>query len=167
VNGLALPPALPLFLEDLEGDALAFFQFSDVPSPRGHLGTVDWYLCGAVSRLQTSGRFSARRGSAALLTPGGKFRVDRILVLGLGPRKTMSLQDLYRSSYEAAGILANLRARTIHLDLPFQAFPRSNPTALRRNFLEGFLAEYQRLRGAPPDVHILAPKSLSPEPTPE
>jgi hypothetical protein len=166
MNGLTLPPAPPPFLEDLQGDVLALFQFSDIPSPRGHLGTVDWYLCGAVSRLQATGRFSARRGSSALLTPGGKFQVAQIVVLGLGPRRGMSLQDLYRCSYDAASVLAKLRSRSIHLDLPYQAFPRRNPLAIRRNFLEGFLAEYQRLCATAPDVHILPPKSLTPEPTP-
>ena len=167
MNGLALPAAPAPFLEDLEGDALVLFHFSDLPAPRGHLGTVDWYLCGAVSRLLSSGRLSARPNGAALFTPRGKFRVAQILVLGLGPRKRMSQQDLYRASYEAAGILARLRAQTIHLDLPYQAFPRRNPLAIRRNFLEGFVAEYQRLRGTPPDVHLLPPKDLIPQPAPE
>lgn len=164
MNTLTLPAAPAPPLEDLEGDALALFQFSDVPAPRGHLGTVDWYLCGAVSRLQASGRFSAGPGTAALFTPQGKFRVEQILVLGLGPRQGMSLQTLYRSSYDAARALAKLRASVIHLDLPYQAFPRRNPVTVRRNFLEGFLAEYGRLRGAPPVVHVLPPRGLAPEP---
>jgi hypothetical protein len=167
VNELALPPAPAPFLEDLEGDALVLFHFSDLLAPRGHLGTVDWYLCGAVSRLLRSGRLAARPPGAALFTPRGKFRVGQILVLGLGPRRGMSQQDLYRASYEAAGILARLRAQTIHLDLPYPAFPRRNPLAIRRNFLEGFVAEYRRLRGTSPNVHILPPKNLSPEPAVE
>ncbi len=162
---LPAPPAPPL--EELEGDALALFQFSDVPAPRGHLGTVDWYLCGAVSRLQASGRFPAAPGTLALFTPRGKFRVERILVFGLGPRQGMSLQTLYRSSYDAARALADLRASTIHLDLPYQAFPRRNPMSIRKTFLEGFLAEYERLRGAPPVVHVLPPRGLAPEPAHE
>ncbi len=162
-----LPPAPAPPLEELEGDALALFQFSDVPAPRGHLGTVDWYLCGAVSRLQASGRFPAAPGTLALFTPRGKFRVERILVFGLGPRQGMSLQTLYRSSYEAARALADLRASTIHLDLPYQAFPRRNPMSIRRSFLEGFLAEYERLRGVPPSVHVLPPRGLAPEPATE
>jgi hypothetical protein len=163
MDTFSLPAAPAPYLEDLEGDALALFQFSDVPAPRGHLGTVDWYLCGAVSRLQAWGRFSAAPGTAALFTPQGKFRVGRILVLGLGPRHGMSLQALYRASYDAARILAGLGARTVHLDLPYQAFPRRNPMAIRRNFLEGFVAEYRRLRGGEPEVHVLPPKGLNPE----
>ena len=100
MNALDLPAAAAPPLEDLEGDALALFQFSDVPAPRGHLGTVDWYLCGAVSRLQASGRFTALPGTAALLTSRDKFRVGRILVFGLGPRQGMSpvpLKDDERS----------------------------------------------------------------------
>ncbi len=166
MNALELPAAPAPPLEELEGDALALFQFSDVPAPRGHLGTVDWYLCGAVSRLQASGRFTASPGTAALLTPQGKFRVERILVFGLGPRQGMSLQTLYRSSYDAAQTLAKLRASVIHLDLPYQAFPRRNPMTLRKNFLEGFLAEYQRLRRTEPTVHVLPPRGLAPEPAP-
>ena len=166
MNGPDLPPAQAPPLEDLEGDALALFQFSDVPAPRGHLGTVDWYLCGAVSRLQSSGRFTAAPGTVALLTTQGKFRVGRILVFGLGPRHGMSLQTLYRSSYDAAQTLARLRASVIHLDLPYQAFPRRNPMTLRKSFLEGFLAEYQRLRRAEPTVHVLPPRGLAPEPDP-
>ena len=167
MNTLALPAAPATPLETLEGDALALFQFSDVPAPRGHLGTVDWYLCGAVSRLQASGRFSAASGTTALFTPRGKFRVERILVLGLGPRRGMSLQSLYRASYEAARRLAELRASVIHLDLPFQAFPRRNPASIQRGFLEGFLAEYERLRGQAPTVHVLSPRGLTPEAAPE
>ncbi len=167
MNALTLPAAPAPPLEELEGDALALFQFSDVPAPRGHLGTVDWYLCGAVSRLQASGRFPAVPGTAALFTPQGKFRVERILIFGLGPRQGMSLQNLYRASYDAARTLAKLRASVIHLDLPYQAFPRRHPLSIRKNFLEGFLAEYERLRGAAPSVHVLPPKGLHPETVPE
>ena len=167
MDTLTLLAAAASPLEELKGDALAFFQFSDVPAPRGHLGTVDWYLCGAVSRLQAHGRFTAAPGTTALFTPRGKFRVARIVVLGLGPRQSMSLQDLYRASYDAARVLAGLGARAVHLDLPYQAFPRRNLMALRRNFLEGFEAEYRRLRGVDPEVNILPPKGLTPEATPE
>jgi hypothetical protein len=167
MDALTLPAAPAPPLEELEGDALALFQFSDVPAPRGHLGTVDWYLCGAVSRLQASGRFTGLLGTAALFTPQGKFRIERILVFGLGTRQAMSLQTLYRSSYDAARVLAKLGASVIHLDLPYQAFPRRNPVTIRKNFLEGFLAEYQRLRRAAPTVHVLPPRGLAPEPAPE
>jgi len=163
----SLPTAPAQPLEELQGDALVLFHFSDLPVPRGHLGTVDWYLCGAVSRLRATGRFGAAAGTAALFTPQGKFRVERILVLGLGPRQAMTLQTLYGASYEAARRLADLGARTIHLELPYQAFPRRNPATIRRNFLEGFLAEYRRRCGTEPDVRLLPPRGLAPEPAAE
>jgi hypothetical protein len=138
-------------LEAVRTDVLVLFHVEDEPAPRGQLGRLDWILLGAVSRLRARGRFTGEWGTTALLSPGQKFKAERVLVMGVGRRAECSLTHLYRLSYETARTVLNLGCRQIALDLPFRLFPHEPPERFRRAFLEGFTAELERGR---PDVEF-------------
>jgi hypothetical protein len=142
-------------LEEVPADILVLFHLADEPAPRGRLGRVDWILGSAVSRLRARGKFAGERGTSALLSPNGKIKAERILVVGLGPRTDLSMPALYRLSYQAAHTILNLRCVHIALDLPFRAFPLSPPDRIRRAFLEGFQAELRRGQPDAPFAIIL------------
>jgi len=108
----------PDALEEVAGDVLVLFHFQDTPVPRGALGRVDWILSGAVSRLAVDGKFSGGVGSAVLFPPAGKFRVERILVLGLGPHGEVDVSTLQAAGRHLTQLLDNLRARDIRIVLP-------------------------------------------------
>lgn len=147
-------------LQEVPAEVLVLFHLADEPSPRGRLGRVDWILGSAISRLRARGKFAGERGTSALLSPNGKIKAERILVLGLGNQADLSMPALYRLSYQAAHTILNLRCVVILLDLPFRAFPLSPPDRIRRAFLEGFQAELKRGRPDAPYRITLLPAEI-------
>jgi hypothetical protein len=142
-------------VETIPADLLILFHLADEPSPRAHLGRVDWLLCGAVSRLRARGKFCGERGQRVLLAPGGKLRAQRVMVVGLGRRGDAGLTALARLSYDVARATLDLGCGQIALDLPWRAFPQEPRERVRRAFMEGFVAELRRGRSAPADVTVL------------
>ena len=133
-------------IEEIAADVLVLFHVEEEPAPRGRLGRVDWILCGAVSWLRARGKFAGERGATVLLSPNGKFKAERILVVGLGRRADLSMVTLYRLSYQAAQMVLDLHCTAVAMEPPFRAFPREAPSRIQQAFLEGFLAELQRGR---------------------
>jgi hypothetical protein len=145
-------------LEEISAEVLVLFHLEDEPAPRGRLGWVDWILGSTLSRLRARGKFAGQRGVTALLSTDGKLVADRLLVVGLGPRRDLSMTVLYRLSYQAAQTVLNLRCTRIALDIPAHAFRQQSPAHIRRAFLEGFMAELQRGRpDAAFSLTLLAP----------
>ena len=136
-------------VEEVPAEVLVLFHLEDEPAPRGRLGRVDWILLSAVSRLRARGKFAGERGATALFFPNRKLKADRVLVMGLGRCADFSKTAFYRLSYQAAQTLLALGCTKIALDLPYRLFPQEPPEKIRRDFLEGFTAELQRVR---PDV---------------
>jgi len=141
---MQLQNATAPLLEEIPADVLVLFHLADEPVPRGRLGRVDWILLSALSRLRVRGKFAAERGSSVLLSSGGKFAANWVLVVGLGRRADLTMTALYRLSYQAAETVLRLRQPRIALDLPLRGFPTEPPVRIRQAFLEGFLAELQR-----------------------
>jgi leucyl aminopeptidase len=133
-------------LAEIATQALVLFHLEDEPAPRARLGWVDWVLLAPLSRLRARGKFTGARGSSALLSPGGKLKAERVLVIGLGHRQELSLTHLYRLSYQVAQTILSLGCTTIALEIPSRAFPREPFHRLRKKFLEGFTAELRRGR---------------------
>lgn len=105
-------------VEEVTGDLLVLFHFEDVPIPKNTLGKVDWYLSGVISRLAVEGKFTGAVGSAALLHPSGKFQVEKILVLGLGPSARVDFPALQATATHLRSLLDNLQVRSVHIALP-------------------------------------------------
>ena len=104
-------------IEEIPGDLLVLFHFEDIPVPRGSLGKVDWYLCGAVSRLSVDGKFTGALGTGALFHPAGKFQVQKILVFGLGPSSRLTLSALERATEQLQKIVSGLQVQETLLAL--------------------------------------------------
>jgi hypothetical protein len=152
-------------IETIPADVLVLFQPANEPAPRGRLGRVDWLLLSGLSRLTVREKFAAERGASVLLSSGGKFAADWVLVIGLGQRAEMTMTALYRLSYQAAETVLRLRRPRIAVELPLRAFPAEPPERIRLAFLEGFLAELQR--GWPEadfTVSVLAAPGAAPVP---
>jgi leucyl aminopeptidase len=147
-------------LADIAAQTLVLFHLEDEPAPRARLGWVDWVLLGPVARLRARGKFAGARGSSALLSPAGKIKAERVLVIGLGRRRELTLTHLYRLSYQVAQTILSLGCTTIALEIPARAFPREPFHRLRKKFLEGFTAELKRGRpGVAFSVATLPPES--------
>jgi hypothetical protein len=133
-------------IQDIGAEVLVLFHLEDELAPRGRLGQVDWILCGAVSRLRARGKFAGERGATALLSPDGKLKAERILVVGLGRRADLSMVTLYRLSYRAAHTILQLGCTRVAMEPPFRVLPGEATLHVRQAFLEGFMAELRRGR---------------------
>lgn len=104
--------------EEFSGDVTVLFHFQDIPVPRNTLGKVDWYLSGAISRVSVDGKFTRALGTAAIFHPAGKFQVEKILVVGLGPRVQVDSSVLKVAARELRGMVDRLHARNIQIVPP-------------------------------------------------
>jgi hypothetical protein len=144
-------PADPV--EEIHGEVLVLFQYQDVPVPRYTLGKVDWYLAGAVSRVAMNGKFTGDVGSAALFHPSGKFHVQKILVLGLGPRAGVNTSTLDSTVRHLRILLHDLHARDVRIVLP------QSPDTRTEEMIDLFSAGLQtpgEQSAIPPTITFLA-----------
>jgi len=145
------PPVDPV--EEVRGEVLVLFHYEDVPVPRHTLGKVDWYLAGAVSRLAVDGKFTGGAGSAALFHPSGKFQVEKILVLGLGPRAGVNPSTLQSAARHLQSLLHDLHARDVRIVVP------DSPDTRAHAVIDLFSATLRTLAAqsaAPPTITFLA-----------
>ena len=148
---MTLSPVEPV--EEVRGEVLVLFHCQDVPVPRHTLGKVDWYLAGAVSRVAVDGKFTGGVGSAALFHPSGKFQVEKILVLGLGPRARVNALTLQSAASHLQSLLHDLHARDVRIVVP------DSPDTRVHEVIDLFSATLRTLgeqSAAPPTITFLA-----------
>ena len=68
--------------------ALVVNLFKGVKQPTGATGTVDQALDGAISQLINDGEIKGSEGETTLVHSLGRIGPDRVVVVGLGPRKS-------------------------------------------------------------------------------
>ena len=84
---------LRVILQDVkkfETEALVVGCYEDVRPLKGLAGELDWLLCGSLSDLLIANRIRGSLGDVALITPRGKIPVQKLFMIGLGPRRDSS-----------------------------------------------------------------------------
>ncbi len=85
----------------------------------GYTGVIDWEVCGEVSRMIASGRFSGNEGDRLLLRLTESCHPERkVLVYGLGSRKGLSRGRLSSVTDGLFSTLAGLSIRSFVYVLP-------------------------------------------------
>lgn len=125
-------------IEELAGDLLVGFVVQDRPVTAGVLGQVDWILDATLSRLAVEGPYRAALGATALLTNRGKLQVDKLLLVGLGPRAAIDLPIAAWAARVAADAAAKLGAAQIALAPPLELFPPQRAAGLAEILLPPF-----------------------------
>jgi hypothetical protein len=110
-------------LEQVRGDVLLLFHLQDHLLPRGLLGRVDWLLNGQISKLLHRQKFSGLPGEILLLYTSGKFLVEKALVVGLGWKKDLDEEALFRAYRKALVACSRMKARELVLTVPEEGFP--------------------------------------------
>ncbi len=150
-------------VDALQGDVFLTFVYRDRPVPQGHLGTIDWYLDGMISRLTATQRFQGQWGEALLVAGGVKVRCDKILAVGVGDQATFSIANLPRAASCAVEILNNLKASRIVVELPAALGSLSQPAEVQRHVVSRLVKEFlERETTTLPEALLLLP---SPPPT--
>lgn len=82
---------------------------------RGAAGYADWRLCGRLWKLVSSGKISGVRGQASLVIAGCGLQTRLLLVLGLGPRRSLDASEWREFGRDAIDRSLALCAETVAL----------------------------------------------------
>ena len=138
-------------LKNLAAEALIVGFYEDVRPLKGVAGELDWLLCGSLSALLLSKKLSGSLGDVALVTSQGKVPVQKIFMVGLGPRNGMTPATLRSAARNAATAAVGAGVSSAAIEY----FP--SPDMLHDN---GMSALYQGLNevagGSSLDVVVLA-----------
>jgi hypothetical protein len=118
-----LQPSLEALDELFGFEAICAFLTEDERPFGGALGLVDWRLCGAVSRVVKSGFFSAGPSERLLLPTDGRVAPEKIFVVGLGRRGSVTTMRLEHELDKAARMLEG--AGVASVALTFAQLPRA------------------------------------------
>jgi leucyl aminopeptidase len=97
-------------------DILVVGRFSD-GEPGEVIRALDERLGGRIGQLAKLGDFTGRPKTQALLYTEGKIAADRVLLVGLGEQKKVTLDTMRRAAAAAAGRAVDLKARRMALAL--------------------------------------------------
>lgn len=89
-------------------DVLVLGFFEDVRPIRGYAGEIDWFTHGAVSSLILQGKVRGLLGEVVLLATG-KVPTPKILLVGLGPKKSYGYDAFEKLSAHTLQILTRLK----------------------------------------------------------
>lgn len=117
-SGPLIRPVDLIGLDDLNGDALALFCWSDVRPLKGVLGLVDWRLGGSVSRAMEAGLFAGHMDETLLLPAVPRMGTKRLFIFGLGPRSGWDTAVLRQGCKRAADVLARAGTQAWRLGCP-------------------------------------------------
>ena len=99
---------IPKDLDAFEGDLLVTVVGEDEKPPRACNAWLDWRLYGTLSSLLVSGYFEGKLGEKCLLPTYGKFKFDRLVLIGGG----LLFQETESSLNQWAAILEHIRITT-------------------------------------------------------
>lgn len=108
------------------------------------LEELDRRLGGRLRAARRSGEFTAKANECLLLQPTGELPAQRLLLVGLGPRRQAGLEQLRQAAGSAAGQLLGKRLVDLACALPLLDLPRTTPAERAAAVAEGLhLAGYR------------------------
>jgi hypothetical protein len=110
------------------GALVLYLQENEVPLPDVR-GLVDWRLCGTLSRLVQLGKLTGADGEVVLLPVGHRMACERLVLMGLGPRRDLTSDDLDDAVRRALRALARMRVHSAAVALPGRPFGDTDPAA--------------------------------------
>jgi hypothetical protein len=105
-------------LDTVQAESIGLFLWSDVRPLAGVAGTIDWRVCGGLSRLLEEAVFSAAEGEVLLHPVGGRFGLRRLFLFGLGSVAETDPAALRRACRKAHDALQRAGAGQIVLGAP-------------------------------------------------
>ena len=122
---------------DAKVDLLAVGIASDAKGLSGVAGAVNKKLAGAVADVRKVGDFKAKANSTVVLYTNGKIAAARVLLVGLGEKKKITIDTLRKASSMAANSGVSLNCKTVALCLASGAGKKFNADKLGQAITEG------------------------------
>ncbi len=103
------------------------------------LRDLDRLLGGRLQAARRSGEFTGKANECLLLQPPPQLPAQRLLLVGLGPRRTAGLEQLRQAAGTAAGQFKGQRFADLACALPLLDLPRTTPASRVEAVTEGLL----------------------------
>lgn len=107
-----------LGLDQVVGDSVGLFCWSDVRPLVGVAGYIDWRLCGSLSQALVNRNFMGDAGEVMLLPVSGRFGPRRLFVFGLGPVAAWDGEVLRTGARQAVEVMRKAGATSVVLGAP-------------------------------------------------
>jgi leucyl aminopeptidase len=132
-------------VESAADEAVILNCFEEVKKFSGSIKTIDDKLSGILGNLIETGDFRAKLGETAVLYPQGRLDFKRIIILGLGKKRDLTVERLRRAYGLAGRKTEELKIKS----LTIQAFESNHPAVRLQEssqaMLEGILLSNYKL----------------------
>jgi leucyl aminopeptidase len=108
---------------DSRADMLVIGRHSDEARPAGELAEVDTRLGGLLTRVLAAEKFEGKPGQISYFFTTGKLSAGRVMVVGLGARRSAEPEAVRRAAAGAARRARDLGAATVAMYLPAAGVP--------------------------------------------
>lgn len=141
--------------------------FADERPLQGLAGLMDWRRSGWLSSLLRSGFCSGRVGERVLMPGGAGLPVDRVVLLGLGPRAEFDAEAASRAARDLVAVALGVEAVRVLVALP--AHGERRPAELLFAALTEAIEEVEQARErrqppSPIEPSPIEPSSIEPSP---
>ncbi len=130
----------PIDCHDIEAIVLSFFE--DEKPLRGATALIDWRLCGAITRLVHRGRITGIFGETLLMSPQKHSLPSKILIFGLGPSGSFSLERMESYFHCLGEVLFKMGVFEVAFSLPGASAYEMNPRNGARHVFEGIISDW-------------------------
>jgi len=125
-------------LDDISGDLLGLWHFSDEKPLKGLSGLVDWRLDAKISQFMISGRIAGTWGEKVLLGAAPPLSgVKIIIIIGVGSISECSPQRIKDAAGLMIGTAMKLKAKSLSMALPGMGVIGLDRADIAEYFLDG------------------------------
>ncbi len=130
-------------ITDFAGDAVIVNLFQGVKSPSGATGAIDHALDGMITKLITEREITGKIGEVTVLHDCKKLKAQKVIVVGLGKKKALSLENIRKAAAAAIKKAKGIRAKSVGTVVHGAGIGGVDPGRAAQSIVEGtFLALY-------------------------
>ncbi|MBN1828129.1 MAG: hypothetical protein JW884_03145 [Deltaproteobacteria bacterium] len=137
----------PDTIDAITGDTLVAGLFSDERPPRGFCGDIDWRLNSLLSRLMAEKRIKGSFREATLITPMKRLYVEKVLIVGLGPIRSLTYKRIHQAGETIAGILRGILSEHAVIAVPGTGRSSLEIATMTRSFITGLCMRLMKIAG--------------------
>lgn len=127
------------YLNDISGDFLGLWHFSDEKPLKGLSGLADWRLDAKISQSIISGRIAGNWGEKVLLGVAHPLSGVKIIIIGVGSIFECSPQRIKDAAGLMAGTAMKLKAKSLSMALPGMGVIGLDRADIAEYFLDGLV----------------------------
>ena len=128
------------------------------------LSKLDQTMQGALQKAVRSGEFGGKQGEVLILHSPSELQAQKVLLVGVGPRNQLDLEQLRRAAGRALGALIGQRLSQVVCALPLLEIPQTGAAARVQATVEGSLLSgyrFTRYQSHKAQQQTILPKGMT------